>query len=504
MDVAGKLGLRRLMVLPFEPKRFRETSVIDRPGDWGALFDRIIEELEATNSVIVLNTSEQPEEAYSAAGRRILDESLNIARAGSTSGLRVLAVVVWDGAPHERGDSSHGFVQEARARDLSVLEVFTNSWKPAPIGVKDKLKKESPRRLLALDGGGIRGLIAVECLARIEEVLRKRADGSSSFVLADYFDYIAGTSTGAIIAAGLALGWSVEKIRRFYLDSGPEMFHPARLLNRIKYKYDDDHLSRTLRDKIGEKVTLGSDALQTLLMIVLRNATTDSPWPVSNNPFAKYNMSDDPGCNLKLPLWRLVRASTAAPIYFPPEVVEVAQRTFVFVDGGLTMYNNPAFQLFLMATVEPYKLRWPAGEEQMLLVSLGTGSAAAANDSLRPSQMNLLYNATSIPAALMSAASHEQDLLCRTFGRCLAGAPLDGEVGDMIDAGGPVKPKLFTYLRYDCDLSRDGLDDLGISPTIRADDVQKLDATDHMDALREIGELSASQVREGHFVGFGR
>src|SRR5687768_12266028 len=97
---------------------------------------------------------------------------------------------------------------------------------------------------------------------------------------------------------------------------------------------------------------------------------TDSPWPVSNNPLAKYNQKyredgsrprDD--CNLDLPLWQLVRASTAAPVFFPPEVVKLGKREFVFVDGGITMYNNPTFQAFLMATVEPYKMGWPAGED---------------------------------------------------------------------------------------------------------------------------------------------
>ena len=78
---------------------------------------------------------------------------------------------------------------------------------------------------------------------------------------------------------------------------------------------------------MGAETKLGSDQLQTLLMIVLRNATTDSPWPVSNNPYAKYNDPTRPDCNLELPLWQLVRASTAAPTYFPPEVVRIGRRS---------------------------------------------------------------------------------------------------------------------------------------------------------------------------------
>jgi uncharacterized protein len=61
-------------------------------------------------------------------------------------------------------------------------------------------------------------------------------------------------------------------------------------------------------------------------------------------------------------------ASTAAPTYLPPEVIVIDGRQFIFVDGGVTMYNNPAFQMFLMATVDRYWInapahlrRWPTG-----------------------------------------------------------------------------------------------------------------------------------------------
>src|SRR6516225_2774416 len=60
----------------------------------------------------------------------------------------------------------------------------------------ETLKREGPRKLLALDGGGIHGLISIEILARIEKLLRVELRRDDQFVLADYFDYIAGTSTG--------------------------------------------------------------------------------------------------------------------------------------------------------------------------------------------------------------------------------------------------------------------------------------------------------------------
>lgn len=377
------------------------------------------------------------------------------------------------------------------------------------MSVLDKKNKTGPRKLLALDGGGIRGVMTLEVLAKIESEVQSRLGRGDDFVLADYFDYVAGTSTGAIIATCLSLGMRVDEIRNFYLDSGPAMFDKARLLRRFRNKFDDQKLKQKLQDIIkqrtGEELaTLGSDAIRTYLMLVLRNATTDSPWPISNNPEAKYNLRTHRHCNLALPLWQLVRASTAAPTYFPPEVVNLGpDLEFIFVDGGVTMYNNPAFQLFLMATVGQYKLGWPAGEDRMLLVSIGTGIAANANKDLQPGEMNLIYNATSLPSAFMFAAANEQDLLCRVFGKCLNGSQLDRELWDVMgDKGqGPVTPKLFTYMRYNADLSREGLDTLGL-PHIEPQSVQQLDSVKHIPALREVGRAIARQVNIDHFAGF--
>ena len=371
-----------------------------------------------------------------------------------------------------------------------------------PASYKDKLTKAGPRKLLACDGGGIRGIISVEILARIEKDLRA-ASGKADLVLADYFDYVGGTSTGAIIATLVALGLSMDRIREFYLASGAQMFEPAKLWERLHTKFEDDSLSKMLKEIIGEGTLLGSDKLQTLLMMVLRNATTDSPWPLSNNPQAKYNdlaVRGD-GSNLHLPLWQLVRASTAAPTYFPPEVLNVGPRQFVCVDGGVTMYNNPAFQLFLMASSDSYRLRWPTGEERMLLISVGTGASANANKHLTPREMNLLYNAGNIPSALMAAALSEQDFLCRTFGKCLAGDPLDREVGDVIGQGLPGVPKLFTYARYNAELSREGLDALGL-PKIRPEHVQQMDSVEHISEMQDVGCAVAKKVRMEHFKGF--
>jgi len=272
---------------------------------------------------------------------------------------------------------------------------------------------------------------------------------------------------------------------------------------------EDEPLAGKLKHVFGAATPLGSDDLRTLLLIVLRNATTDSPWPIWNNPFAKYNAVERNDCNLKLPLWQLIRGSTAAPTYFPPETIPLGTQSFIFVDGGVTMYNNPAFQMVLMATVARYWANapagtgpWPTGADKMLVVSVGTGTSPGANDKLESEDMNLLFNATSIPSALMFAALNEQDFLCRAFGKCLAGDPLDREVGDMIGSAGPLKDKLFTYVRYNAELTAGGLAALGC-PDIEPEVVQKLDSIDGIDDLLEVGaQVGARKVKGSHFEGF--
>ena len=389
---------------------------------------------------------------------------------------------------------------------------------PTMPNFRDKLSAPGPKRLLALDGGGIRGILTLEVLARIEAELRD-ATGKPGLVLADWFDYVAGTSTGAIIATCIALGMPVQRIRDFYRDNGAAMFDRASLLRRFRYRYDDDKLRETLRKVLREQAgtaedpTLGTEALRTLLLIVMRNATTDSPWPVTNNPRAKYCLPErrkEPGdCNLDIPLWQLVRASTAAPVYFPPEEVKLGPKSFLFVDGGITPYNDPAFLLFLMSTLAPYALEWKAGPDDLLLVSVGTGLCPVADAGLEASDMNLLHNAGSIPSALMYAALNEQDLLCRVFGanRQHDSLPeLDREIGNLVqpDARGrPASPhpKLFTYVRYNAELTPQGLARLqltGVDP----EHVRKMDSIEHMDELRRVGEAVARQVRREHFGSF--
>ena len=375
----------------------------------------------------------------------------------------------------------------------------------------ERYETEKPqRKLLALDGGGIRGVITLEILAELERQLAEKTGQGKAFRLGQYFDYVAGTSTGAIVAAGLAIGMSTAELLEFYSDFGRQMFEKTFLLERLKSFYKQEPLAVKLQgifhDGKGQPATLESAPLKCLLLVVTHNVTTDSAWPISTNPKAKYNAPDRQDNNRKIPLWQLVRASTAAPIFFPPETLNWDSRdpgkSFVFQDGGITPYNNPAFLLFRMATQPAYRLEWKTGEENLLLVSVGTGMAPNVGGS---EGKNILANLQGLPGTLMYGAQVDQDVNCRTFGRCVHGSSIDREMGDLVlkDEGTPPKGgRYFRYVRYNADLSPSGLEKLGVDPKL-APAVQQMDAVDQIDNMRSVGRAVAqSEVSLGHLGSF--
>src|SRR5690349_20203848 len=90
--------------------------------------------------------------------------------------------------------------------------------------LQEHLSKTSPKRILASDGGGIRGALTLGYLERIEAILRKQNGNDESFRLSHYFDLIGGTSIGSIIAACLAIGMKVSDITKMYMDLGARIF----------------------------------------------------------------------------------------------------------------------------------------------------------------------------------------------------------------------------------------------------------------------------------------
>ena len=118
LDVAGDLRMSRRIVLPFARQRFRATSVTDRPGDWGPLFDRILNEVEATGDVVVLPGTGDDDQAYAAANLTILEEAISLAK---PAGAGATAMLVWNGTERGKGDLTAAFMRDAGKKGASPV-----------------------------------------------------------------------------------------------------------------------------------------------------------------------------------------------------------------------------------------------------------------------------------------------------------------------------------------------------------------------------------------------
>lgn len=363
-----------------------------------------------------------------------------------------------------------------------------------------------PKRILALDGGGLRGILTLGILKQIEDELRQRHGNDDAFRLCYYFDLIAGTSTGAIIAATLAIGWSVDDITKKYFELGAHVLRRSFLRQGfLRAKYDEARLIEELKAVFGPDTTLGGNALNTGLLVVMKRLDSGSPWPVSNNPNGKYFSSREGGTigNGDYKLWQAVRASTAAPDYFNPERITIAQLpdhlpvTGDFVDGGVSPFNNPAFQAFLYATLSGYRVNWPVGKDNILVVSLGTG---AADPAVRRSEVAAAQAFRAL-LALMDDCAALQETLLQWMSKSPTARSIDRELGTL-DEDLPGAAPLLSYVRYNVDLQSAAVRDLlgDEAGAVAVEDLTAMDAPENMPVLHRLG-IAAGQrkVQSGHF-----
>jgi uncharacterized protein len=357
-----------------------------------------------------------------------------------------------------------------------------------------------PKRILSLDGGGLRGILTLSYLTEIESILSDRHGGGGNFRLSHYFDLMAGTSTGAIIAAALALGMSVSDIAKKYLDLGQRVFQKSWLRQGfVRAFYDDDALIEELKQVYGAQTSLSDPSLQTGLLVVTKRLDTGSLWPISNNPRGKY-YGPRPNANViansAYPLWQVVRSSTAAPRFFDPERIEISRGKAGeapvvgdFVDGGVSPFNNPALQAVMYATLDGYRIGWPTGADKLLVVSIGTGSrdlkvapAKLAADNALKSLLSLMDDCANLVETLLQWMSTSQTAR-------VIDSELDNLRHDLI-APAP----LISYLRYNVALTKAALAQIGMeSDDEKIESLSAMDDPGNMKILQEIGAKAAKQ-----------
>jgi uncharacterized protein len=372
-----------------------------------------------------------------------------------------------------------------------------------------------PKRILSLDGGGVRGAISVAFLEQIEKVLTENL--KKKVRLGDYFDLIGGTSTGAIISAALALGYTIQDIKAFYLELAPVVFRRSYWrVKGLRAKFDAAELRRQIKEALGD-IKLGSEELVTGLCVVSKRMDTGSPWIMANNPRAPYwkttaGQGGHTG-NEHYSLGNIVRASTAAPFYFDPEWLPIVEGEppGLFVDGGVTPHNNPSLMLFLMTILKAYQLCWQTGPEHLTVCSIGTGSS---RERLVPEQLGMGGTAKIAIGALLSMMNDVQTFVVmqmQFLGLTLTPWVINSEVGTLAEDG-PHNGKMFRYLRYDVRLELPWIEkELG--PEVRKAfgrdltelDVIRMRAMDDPTIIESIYKLATlaaeKQVKAEHWLG---
>ena len=208
---------------------------------------------------------------------------------------------------------------------------------------------EKDFKVLSIDGGGIRGVFPAECLRLMEKTYQ--------IDLYETFDMLAGTSTGAIIAAAIAAKKSASDIVQLYIDHGSPIFSKKRisLLNVIfRSQYEKTYL-RDLLNEFFKNEKLG-DITKPLIL-----PATNIGTGIVHIFKSKY--SSDFSRDLEVSLAEAVLTSCSAPMYFDPTCVS----NFLLADGGLWA-NNPA----LIAMIDSIK-HCNCPKEKLFILSLGTG-----------------------------------------------------------------------------------------------------------------------------------
>ena len=239
------------------------------------------------------------------------------------------------------------------------------------------------RRILSIDGGGIKGACPAAFLATLEDSIGDN--------IANYFDLIVGTSTGGIIALGLGIGLSATEILGFYERFGPEIFKQQGFLGKLRHlvfaKYRSATIKHALEDTFGES-KLGDSCKR--LVIPALNLDTGEAYLYKTAHDLRYER------DYKESMVAIALATTAAPTYFP---AHISRSGIAFVDGGLWA-NNPT----LVAAIESsLVLNWHPQTTRIL--SLGCSTTPTSVGLERRFSLGQSYWAAKAVDIMMSGQS---------------------------------------------------------------------------------------------------
>jgi hypothetical protein len=200
-------------------------------------------------------------------------------------------------------------------------------------------------------------------------------------------------------------------------------------------------------------------------------------------------------------LWKVVRASTAAPSYFDPEALTIATGSDkppvdgTFVDGGVSPFNNPSLQALMYATLAGHGVNWPTGADRLLLVSVGTGTSAPAASGSAIAAKGALRALVSV----MNDCGALVETMMQWMSTSPTARPIDRQIGALEhDLLGGVP--LLSYLRYNLLLAEAA----DLRPGLPAERIATLGALDdpqNLDLLLELGDLTARRSLRAADIG---
>jgi hypothetical protein len=240
--------------------------------------------------------------------------------------------------------------------------------------------------------------------------------------------------------------------------------------------------------------------------VVAKRADTNSIWPILNHPNGKYYNSAE-GTNKDIPLWKAVRASAAAPTYFIAQTIEVGggESKAAFVDGGVSMYNNPSLLLMMVATLKGFPFHWKLGDDRLQLVSVGTGFERLRKTPEQIEKSISIAWAEAVPNMLMQDASFLNETMLQWMSKSPTARSINGEIGNLSDdvlTADPDGSGLVSYLRYNFEMTQNNLNRI-MKKQYTPDEVAYLVEMSHADnryVLYEIGSnAAAEQIRPEHF-----
>lgn len=285
-------------------------------------------------------------------------------------------------------------------------------------------------KILSLDGGGMRGVISAIILKEVETILREKKGQE----LHEYFDLIAGTSVGSIVAAGIACQMDADRLIQFYKDYGQDIFLESvrsqrqwRWLSQLignyvlyPHEWGDKGLAKVLEKNLiyqGKSPKISDIERPRLLILAYDTLSRNTTWFNTDNPADKPRWYDD------IELWKICVASASAPTVFPPYELPYydSGQTLPHIDGVVSA-NNPALNAIVHALFADNSDRLNLSD--MAVLSIGTGKTTRPYTYQEIKQWGLLSWVLNVSEIFIDPAVENSEAMCWQILKSAGGAYL--------------------------------------------------------------------------------